>query len=186
MDLLDTLLSQKLFIVSLSLPGVLLLVAIVLAILPRIRKSAQRAKAQKQAKAAARQEERVQKQTRRTAAKREAPAARARSAREEKQAAKAESAALEEVEEAYLETEAEADIEVEAEGEETLEPEPAAKPGEMVPSEMQEILSSVFEDEDLMHRYDVLLRGLKDVDIYELLAMSRSVSERLQQGKHVS
>jgi len=180
MDLLDTLLSQKLFIVSLSLPGIILLAAIVLAILPRIKKSAQRAKAQKHAQVAARQEERRKdKERSRRAEKKENNSPRV--AREGKRAAEEVSVAPEEVgEEAQgIESEDETEEEIPA-------PEPIAKAEEMVPSEMQEILSSVFEDEDLMHRYDVLLRGLKDVDIYELLAMSRRVSERLQQGKHVS
>jgi hypothetical protein len=182
MDLLDTLLSQKLFIVSLSLPGVLLLAAIVLSILPRLRKSAQRAKAQKQAKVAARQEgRRKDKERPRRAEEKKENNSSPRVTREGKRATEEVSAAPEEVGEEAQGLESEDETE-----EETPAPEPVAKAEEMVPSEMQEILSSVFEDEDLMHRYDVLLRGLKDVDIYELLAMSRRVSERLQQGKHVS
>lgn len=183
MDLLDTLLNQRLFVVSLSLPGVILLAAIVLAILPRLRKTAIQARARRQAKAATRQEEQSRKQQRRLEEATEAPSGRIT---EEDQDAQDDPIAREDVDK-EIEVPDEANQEQDAQDEtETSASEPAVKAGEMIPSEMQEILSSVFEDEDQLHRYDVLLRGQKDIDVFDLLAMSRRVSERLQQGDHAS
>ena len=63
----------------------------------------------------------------------------------------------------------------------TAQPAAHAEPG---PSdEMQSILASVFVDDELLARYDVLLRGLNETSISELLALSEKVAGNLKAGR---
>ena len=57
---------------------------------------------------------------------------------------------------------------------------PPAQPEAQVSSTMQDILSSVFIDEDVVARYEVLLRGQQHVDITDLLVLSRKVTAQLR------
>lgn len=49
-------------------------------------------------------------------------------------------------------------------------------------NEMQNILASVFVDDELMARYDVLLRGLKGTSMDELLVLCQKVAKQMSGG----
>jgi hypothetical protein len=56
---------------------------------------------------------------------------------------------------------------------------------ETTPSAMQDILSSVFSDEENSERQAALMRGLTDVDIANLLTLTQQVVVQLHGGKTV-
>lgn len=67
-------------------------------------------------------------------------------------------------------------------------PAEAAKPTEQSPAaaaqpeasaDIQNILSAVFQDDEALERYEVLLRGLEPVSASDLLELSRTVSDQL-------
>lgn len=45
---------------------------------------------------------------------------------------------------------------------------------------MQDILSSVFTDDDLMAHYEALLKNLDDVAATDLLTLAQQISEQVQ------
>lgn len=62
----------------------------------------------------------------------------------------------------------------------TTTPASTAAQGQEVPKAMQEILSSVFADEESLARYAVLLSGLDHVDVTDLRALCDDVAARLK------
>ena len=79
------------------------------------------------------------------------------------------------------EDDANAPLPEDAEGEEETSPEtPEPQEEESISAEMQSLLSDVFGDDESAARYDALLKGVAEVDIDSLAALSNGIAARLR------
>ncbi len=167
MSLIDVILGQKIIPLTIGLALLLIMLAVVLMIVPRIRKHRAKAaqlRAERMAAAAVMAEQIDDEpepiQARTTPKK---PAALTPAASVQPAAKPAAAAVL------------------------TATPaQPAGQPGESAPSAMQDILSSVFSDEDNSERQAALMRGMSDVDMNDLLTLTQQVVVQLHGGKTVT
>lgn len=162
-SLLDTLLEQKMILVSLVASGALLLGAITLSVLPAIQQASAQA-AQQRREAA-------------ILTAREQQADRAAEIEEQQDIAASGGARAEDGGEAQT-AQARAAKKPKLDAQPQVAAQPAAEPA--VPSAIQDILSSVFVDEDSLARYEVLLKELEDISAAELLIRCNDVESRLQ------
>ncbi|MFN8564494.1 MAG: hypothetical protein U0703_23390 [Anaerolineae bacterium] len=197
MSLIEVMLARKEVLISLMIVGLVLVLAIVLAVGPGIYRRWKKMSARRQAARAARQAE----------------AAKAKAAKKQKRGRAVTPAMADEDDEAEADAEteevAEAPAAVEQSGAKAPAPAPAeavaAQPepgaegtaveaaseeekseeekeksaGEGVASAMQDILDSVFVDDDVSGRYDVLLQGIEVGSAEELLTMASRIAAEL-------
>ncbi|MBI1279793.1 MAG: hypothetical protein GC179_16820 [Anaerolineaceae bacterium] len=191
MPLFDDIFSQPAILISVGFAFLFIVAAIVLAVLPRIKASRARAQRRKVAAEAARaeqaaieEEEQAVAQAARRSGKRRAAA----QTHEEEEAAPAAKGGKSSAPVAPIPTAA------------AVAPVPsapaAAKPAsplvstttttttstkeDEVSPEMQDLLSSVFSDEENSERQAILLKGMQPVAIDELLTLSKSVAAQLR------
>ncbi len=196
MSLIEVMLARKEVLISLMIVGLVLVLAIVLAVGPGIYRRWKKMSARRQAARAARQAE----------------AAKAKAAKKQKRGRAVTPATADEDDEAEADTETEEEAEAPAAVEQSgakapaptpaeavaAQPEPGAEgtaeaaseeekseeekeksSGEGVASAMQDILDSVFVDDDVSGRYDVLLQGIEVGSAEELLTMASRIAAEL-------
>ncbi|MFN8449875.1 MAG: hypothetical protein U0521_15140 [Anaerolineae bacterium] len=196
MSLIEVMLARKEVLISLMIVGLVLVLAIVLAVGPGIYRRWKKMSARRQAARAARQAE----------------AAKAKAAKKQKRGRAVTPATADEDDEAEADTETEEEAEAPAAVEQSgakapapapaeavaAQPEPGAEgtaeaaseeekseeekeksAGEGVASAMQDILDSVFVDDDVSGRYDVLLQGIEVGSAEELLTMASRIAAEL-------
>lgn len=192
MSLIEVMLARKEVLISLMIVGLVLVLAIVLAVGPGIYRRWKKLSARRKAARAARQAE----------------AMKAKAAKKKRGRAVTSDTDEEEAEaDADAEEEAEAPAAVEPSGEKATTPAPAEgvaaqpEPGaegaaeasseeekseeeeksseDVVASAMQDILDSVFVDDDVSGRYDVLLQGIEVGSAEELLTMASRIAAEL-------
>jgi len=182
MSLIELILAQKAILLTLVIAVMILMAGVVLSILPRI-KASNAKKARQKARAAALARQRAQEQVEEeTAEESDELAAVAAEAQAEVQATPPEPVPA-----------PVAPVVVKA-APLPVPPKPAPAPAAPAPtpapaassgggtSAMQDILSSVFVNDEAMARYEVLLRGLDNVDINDLLALCNQVADQLRTG----
>ena len=196
MSLIEVMLARKEVLISLMIVGLVLVLAIVLAVGPGIYRRWKKMSARRQAARTARQAE----------------AAKAKAAKKQKRGRAVTPATADEDDEAEADTETEEEAEAPAAVEQSgakapapapaeavaAQPEPGAEgtaeaaseeekseeekeksAGEGVASAMQDILDSVFVDDDVSGRYDVLLQGIEVGSAEELLTMASRIAAEL-------
>lgn len=183
MSFLELLLNQKLVIISIAAAGGLLALAVMLSVVPaifRARKKAvekrQEARSQKKAAKAQKHASKREKKQERPAKKRAA----------ETESAPARPAEADDIQPAPTATEDPPPFTavVEEESEETeLESSGEEQEEEAVSSAIQEIISSVFEDEESMARYEALLYGLDNPSSTSLAALAERIRDSLEERR---
>lgn len=181
MPLFDDILSQPAILISIGLAFLFIVAAIVLAVLPRIKASRARAQRRKMAAQAAHAEQQAIEQEAQALAQANRKGGKRRTAAQT--ATEEEAAAV-----------AKAKAPVAAPAAPVAPAPAAAKPAVPVVStttttstkedevspEMQDLLSSVFSDEDNFERQAILLKGSEPVAIDELLTLSKAVAAQLR------
>lgn len=172
MSLNDTLLSQQLVVLSIALAGVLLMTAIALTLLPGIQAARQRrvrrriAEAQKAEQEKLRQAEAAQTELAATAT----PTAPAKDEKSTSSSASTPATA----------NKAPAPASPAASTPQTAPAASSETPSEEQASpEMQNLLASVFASEESSERQGILMRGMSEVTINDLLTLTENVSRRL-------
>ncbi|MCC7446390.1 MAG: hypothetical protein IT324_03190 [Anaerolineae bacterium] len=183
MSLIELILAQKAILLTLVIAVMILMAGVGLSILPRIKASnAKKARQKARAEALARQHA-LEQAEEEAAAEAEELAAVAAEAQAEVQAAPPEPApapvAPTVVKPAPV---AAAPPKPAPAPTPAPTPAPAASSGGSASSAMQDILSSVFANDEAMARYEVLLRGLDNIDINDLLALCNQVADQLRTG----
>ena len=203
-SLINLILSQKIIIISLGLAGLLMFLAVMLTLVGRLRKfNAKRAQLRAERKAEQEAERQAMLAFRAAQAEQAAddesedendePAARPSraAAPRAKGSAKPAAVAAEDTDQPPVKTVAAAPkaapkppvVKAPAPPPPTPAPAPATQPEAGPSAEMQNILASVFVDDELMARYDVLLRGLEVPSVSELLALCQDVAGQLGAGR---
>jgi type II secretory pathway pseudopilin PulG len=185
MSLIELIFGQKIILLTIGVAVLLIMAALALAIIPRIRKSraeaAQRRAEERAEKAMIAAEMAAQ-------AQEEAERATVTSTKRRRKSAKAvpvsETAPLKSAPPAVVTAPVPAAKPPVA----VASPEPTQAPqaGQPPTADMQDILSSVFADDDATERQASLLRGMSDVDMSNLLTLGQQVIVQMRGGKTVT
>ncbi len=189
MSLIDLVLSQKVVILTLAIIGLILLLAVGIVVLPIIRRKQKQWAAQRRVrlaeKAAQAEQQKQQKHQELKHQKRDAqkdraavPAVVLRSA--DQQSEEPETVAVTPQVEPEPATATEAPVQQVAAEETTAEASETESTERSAASDVQDILDSVFVNDEEDSRYEVLLRGIEVVSSDELLAMATRIAAELR------